>query len=161
MLIAKLIMKTKEKINIVWLKRDLRLQDNEAFENAIKSPYRFLIVYVFENSILNDTHYSERHFNFIKESLYDLNVSLSNYNSKILIVQSEIIPTFNLLLDKYDIKSVFSHQETGISVTYLRDQSFKRYCKNNKIEWKENVNNGIVRGLKNRNGWALSWKIIC
>ena len=30
-------MNTKEKINLVWLKRDLRLHDNEAISKAIKN----------------------------------------------------------------------------------------------------------------------------
>jgi len=36
-------MNTKEKINLVWLKRDLRLHDNEAISNAVKNGKRFLI----------------------------------------------------------------------------------------------------------------------
>ena len=38
----------KEKINLVWLKRDLRLHDNEAISRAIKNGKRFLIFYAFE-----------------------------------------------------------------------------------------------------------------
>ena len=62
----------REHINVVWLKRDLRLQDNEAIFKALKSKKRTIILYVFEHIILNDKHYSERHFNFIKESLKDI-----------------------------------------------------------------------------------------
>jgi len=151
-------MKKKEKINVVWLKRDLRLNDNEAIANALNSSRRVLLLYVFENSLFDDPHYNERHFNFIRESLVDLNISLSSFNSKILIVQSEVIPAINKLLSLYSIDTIFSHQETGILATYFRDQSFKRYCKNNMINWQENVNNGVFRGLKNRKGWALEWK---
>ena len=38
----------KEKINLVWLKRDLRLHDNEDISSAIKSGKRFLIFYALE-----------------------------------------------------------------------------------------------------------------
>ncbi len=148
----------KEKIHIVWLKRDLRLEDNEAIMNAINTGSRVLLLYVLEDSLINDPHYSDRHFHFIKESLIDLNTSLLDYNSKILIVRSEVIQVLNKLLGLYKIDTIFSHQETGILVTYFRDQSLKRFCKNNMITWKENVNNGVFRGLKNRKGWALQWK---
>ena len=40
-------MNIKEEINIVWLKRDLRLQDNEAIFNALSSEKRVLFLYVF------------------------------------------------------------------------------------------------------------------
>ena len=42
----------REEIHVVWLKRDLRLQDNEAIYNALQSNERTLFLYVFENSLL-------------------------------------------------------------------------------------------------------------
>ena len=47
-------MNDRETINIVWLKRDLRLHDNEAIANAIIAKKRFLIVFVFENMLMDD-----------------------------------------------------------------------------------------------------------
>ena len=40
----------KETIDVVWLKRDLRLDDNEAISNALASENRVLFVYIFEDS---------------------------------------------------------------------------------------------------------------
>ena len=51
----------KKHINVVWLKRDLRLQDNEAIFNATKTNIPTLLLYVFEKSLINDSHYSPRH----------------------------------------------------------------------------------------------------
>ena len=73
------------------VKRDLRLHDNEAIANAIIAKKRFLIVFVFENMLMDDPHYSERHWNFIKESLVDINAELDALNTKVLTVQSDII----------------------------------------------------------------------
>lgn len=147
-------MPTKTCINIVWFKRDLRLHDNGAIEFALKEKKPFLFLYCFEPILLNDPHYNSRHWGFIKESLIDLNNELLKYNSKILIVQSDIIPTINGLLEKYKVQNIFSHQETGLLVTYNRDKSFHRFCKNNFISWKENINNGVQRGLSNRDNWS-------
>lgn len=148
----------KESISVVWLKRDLRLDDNEAIQNALASGNRVLLLYVFEPMLLNDPHYSERHWNFIKQSLEDMNLSLSKYDTKILTIQTDIITAFNKLQSQYKVSNVFSHQETGILVTFNRDKSFKRFCKNNLIDWKENINNGIYRGLQNREQWADKWE---
>jgi deoxyribodipyrimidine photo-lyase len=41
----------KKHINVVWFKRDLRLQDNEAFFNATKTGIPTLFLYVFEKSL--------------------------------------------------------------------------------------------------------------
>lgn len=146
-------MNTKPQIHLVWLKRDLRLQDNEAIFNALQSGKRILLLYAFERLLMNDPHYSQRHWDFIKQSLVDLNNELKAYNSKVLIVKSDIIAAVNQLQTKYKITNIYSHQETGLLVTFNRDKSFKRFCKNNLINWHENINNGIQRGLKNRDQW--------
>ncbi len=146
-------MNTKPQVNVVWLKRDLRLHDNEAIFNALKTGRQVLLLYSFEPILMEDAHYSERHWNFIKESLIDLNAGLQPYNSKVLVVQSDIIAAINQLQSHFRISDIYSHQETGILVTYERDKNFKRFCKNNLINWHENINNGVIRGLKDREGW--------
>ena len=148
----------KIEINVVLFKRDLRLQDNEAIHNALVTGRKTLFVFVFEDILLNDPHYSERHWNFIKESLIDLNNSLLAYNSEILIVQSSINRTLQIIQETYKISHLYSHQETGIKVTYDRDKGLKRFALNNMITWIENINNGVFRGLKDRENWIALWE---
>ena len=148
----------KEELNIVWFKRDLRLQDNEAIYNALNSNKRLLFLYVFENTLLNDPHYDERHWNFIKQSLEDLNNELKDYKTRVLCIRTDLINAFNQLLNRYKINTVFSHQETGLLITYNRDKDFTRYCRNNSIKWVENRNNGVLRGLLNREDWIEKWE---
>jgi deoxyribodipyrimidine photo-lyase len=148
----------RKHINVVWFKRDLRLQDNEAIFNAIKTEKPTLLLYVFEQSLENDGHYSSRHWNFIKQSLVDINHQLEKYNTRVLCVNAEVIQAFNTIQESYKIDYVFSHQETGLKITYERDKSFKRFCKNNQVIWHENINNGIFRAMENRNNWVSKWE---
>lgn len=148
----------KEKINLIWLKRDIRLHDNEAISSAIKSGKRFLIFYAFEKILLHDLHYNERHWDFIKQSIVDINKELIGYKSKVLSVSSDIIGLCNQIQNFYAIDTVYSHIETGILTTYVRDKEFKRYCRNNNINWKENINNGVQRGLLHREKWYEDWE---
>ena len=99
----------KEEIHIIWLKRDLRLLDNEAIYNALEANKRVLFLYVFEKSLIEDSHYDERHWGFIKESLKDMNEDLKKFNTKILTVTSEVITAFNQILITHKINTVFSH----------------------------------------------------
>lgn len=151
-------MKNKERIVVVWLKRDLRLHDNEAIFNALESGIRVLFLYVFENLLLEDEHYSKRHWDFIKQSLVDINTSLEQYNTKVLSVTGDIFAVFNQLQSHFRVQQVFSHQETGLLTTFKRDKEFARYCRNNSIEWVENINNGVLRGLLNREDWFDKWE---
>ena len=148
----------REEIVAVWLKRDLRLHDNEAVHTALNSGYKVIIVYLFEPSLIKDDHYSKRHWDFIKQSLLDINEVLHSYNSKVLSISSEVIPFFSYLQTKYKIINVYSHQETGLLKTYNRDKTFKRFCNNNSINWFENINNGVFRARQNRENWKEDWE---
>ena len=78
-----------DKVNLVWLKRDLRLRDHEALFNASADANPILLTYVIEPILLNDPHYDVRHWRFIWQSLQDINQQLAPFNCQLLIhVQS-------------------------------------------------------------------------
>ena len=93
----------QQAINIFWFKRDLRLEDNEALFLACNEDKPLLIVYILEPTLTSESHTSERHLNFIKESLIDLNVQLKSFKTKILLVEDEVIPTFEKLLTHFKL----------------------------------------------------------
>ncbi|WP_313791418.1 deoxyribodipyrimidine photo-lyase [Lacinutrix neustonica] len=151
-------MSNKEELQIVWLKRDLRLTDNEAIYKALYYGKRVLLLYLFEDFLLHDKHYSERHWNFVKQSIEDLNSNLKNNQSKVLAINDTIESCMLKLQKHFNITTVYSHQETGIKKTFDRDLAFLSFCKKNNIQWIENVNNGVFRGIKNRKTWIEDWE---
>ena len=62
----------KPKTNIVWLKRDLRLTDHVPLFEATCRDVQFLVLYLYEPSLMNDSHTDERHWRFIQQSLLDI-----------------------------------------------------------------------------------------
>lgn len=148
-----------QSINIVWFKRDLRLQDHLPLCSALESELSVLLLYFFEPSIIKAPESSHRHWRFVWQSIEDINQQLSRFNThlKLHILHQEVETAFDELQRFYDIKTVFSHQETGLSVTYERDKSFKKYCQQHNIIWKEYQCNGVIRGLKNRSNWNKDW----
>lgn len=144
-------------MNIVWFKRDLRLFDNEALFRALESDKPTLLLYIFEPSLLNDHHYSPRHFDFIKQSLEDLQKQLKSYSTEILIIESEVVDALEKINQIQSISTLFSHQETGIKLTFDRDKAITTFCKKNNILWNEYITNGVKRGLSNRKTWRDDW----
>ncbi len=149
-----------EKINIVWLKRDLRINDHLPIYNAINQNERFLLLYVFEEIFQKDPHYSERHLDFIKQSLFDMNDRLRSYNTSVLISKGNIIDVFDKITKKFMIKKIFCHQETGVYSTYNRDKIVANWCRDKKIDFVEFLQQGVFRGLKNRNDWLKRWNAL-
>jgi deoxyribodipyrimidine photo-lyase len=144
-------------MKIVWFKRDLRLLDNEALHTALSSSGKVLLLYIFEPSLMKDYHYTQRHFDFIKQSLESLQKELLQFHTQILIVEGETTSVFEKLNELLPIKAIYSHQETGIKLTYERDIAVAELLKQHGIVWHEFINNGVIRGLKNRQTWKEDW----
>lgn len=142
---------------VVWFKRDLRLLDHEPLVKAIATGEQILLLYSFEPLWTTDAHYSEKHINFIKQSLEDLQRQLLSNDTKIVVVAHEILSVFNILHQTAPISHIFSYQETGMLMTYERDKSVLKWCKSNDVIWEESIQNGVFRGIKNRKAWKNDW----
>ena len=147
----------KPKTNIVWLKRDLRLTDHAPLYEATFRDEQFLVLYIFEPSLINDRHTDERHWRFIQQSLSDIEKILAKQNKQISIACGEADQIFSELINQYEITNVFSHEETGLKLTYERDKKLKIFFNAKKIKWHEYQTNAVIRGLNNRKTWEKQW----
>lgn len=145
-------------INILWFKRDLRLSDHVPLQLAIEEGTPLLLIYVFEPSVIEAEEYSVRHWRFVWESLENLNSDLKNHQIQIHIFHEEVLNVLEQLKSKFVIQKIFTHEESGIKLTYERDKAVDLFCKKNKIKWVESQTNAVVRGLKNRTDWNEYWK---
>jgi len=150
---------SKEEINIVWLKRDLRTQDHKPLHICEKQNIPYLIIYLFEPDIINHPDTSLRHLQFIYHSLTEMNHKQSRYNRTVNLCYAGVDEVFTFLSEQYQIKSVYSYQESGINLTYVRDKKVAIYFKKNKINWVQYQRDGIARGITNRDGWDKNWYV--
>ncbi|MGC6422334.1 MAG: FAD-binding domain-containing protein [Flavobacteriaceae bacterium] len=148
----------KPPISIVWFKRDLRLQDHAALAAALSQKWPVLLLYVFEPILYEESHCSERHWTFIKQSLQDLNLQLEKYQTTVMTVTGAFLDIIARIAQLADIKALYSHQETGLSVTYQRDLAVKAYCEQVQIPWQEYHQQGVFRGMSNRKEWLARWE---
>ena len=146
-----------EPTNLVWLKRDLRTQDHAPFRAAEKEGATYRAIYIFEPSIIKHPDSALRHQQFIYHSISELNETLRLYNRKINIFYGEALEVFDFLTSKFNIQTVFSHQETGVELTWQRDKKVSYFFKKQGVLWKEFQRDGILRGITNRNGWDKHW----
>ena len=149
-------MTDKPNINVVWLKRDLRLSDHEPLTQSIKSGLT-LLYYVFEPLLLEDPHYDERHWRFVWQSIQDINTQLAQYNSSVYVYIGDAINGLNEINNVFTINQLYSHEEVGLLSTFTRDKAVKSWCNNKNINWYETPYAGIIRGKKNRQQWDQNW----
>lgn len=153
-------MQKREKINVVWFKRDLRLSDHQPLKRAAGSELPTLLLYLFEPSLVNDPHYGDRHWRFVWESLEEIRKNLRQHGCEILIACEAAEKTFEKINSHYDIQTIFSHEETGINLTYQRDLAMADRFRKWGVDWEESPTNAVQRGLMNRDGWRKTWKSI-
>jgi len=144
-------------VHVVWFKRDLRLRDHAPLKEALRVGHPVLLLYIWEPSLLQDRHYSARHWRFVGESIRCLNEQLLPYQASVRQVVGEVVTTLEQLHQQYSIAALYSHEETGLRITYQRDKQVKVFCRSNGILWQEYQTNGVQRGLKNRSTWKEDW----
>lgn len=143
---------SKQAINIVWLKRDLRTQDHEPFKNAENSKLPTLVVYILDPKVIFSQGRSLRHLQFIYKSLTELQKKIP-----IQILYGDTQEIFEKFSKEQAIANIFSYQEIGTKNTFSIDLNLKEFCKQNKINWQEYQYSGIIRGKQNRINWDKDW----
>ncbi|MFK7924338.1 MAG: FAD-binding domain-containing protein [Bacteroidia bacterium] len=140
-------------INIVWLKRDLRLSDHAPLKAAAESGLPVLILYCFEPSLIAAEDYALRHWRFIWQSLEDMQQRLSERSISILIAHREVPDVLAQISTEYHIQEIFSTQESGLQITYDRDKAVARWCREQGVKWEEFAYGGVIRALHDRKTW--------
>ena len=151
--------KKLEKVNLVWLKRDIRTQDHAVLKAAESSGLPYLICYCYEPTLISYPDSSLRHRRFVYQSLLNIRQSLSTYDKQVVLFYGEALDVFKDLSKQLSILTIFSCQESGTQITWNRDKSVAKFCKSNDIQWEEKQMNGVQRGIRDRKKWDRSWYV--
>lgn len=142
----------KQKICLVWLKRDLRVIDHAPLFYASRRGLPVLVLYCFEPSFQKNYDWDIRHWRFVYESLVDLKNKLPVHWT-----YGEVVDCFEDILTTFDVDSIFCHEETGTEITFDRDKRVRNWCRASGISLKEFQNGGVIRGLRDRSQWQRLW----
>jgi deoxyribodipyrimidine photo-lyase len=149
----------KQPMNIVWLKRDIRTQDHAPLQAAQDAGISYRIIFLFEPDWITHPDTSIRHLQFQYHSLLDFNQRLKPFYRGADVFHANAVQVFKHLLANHEVKNVFSYQESGVQLTWNRDKAVAELLSGNGADWKEFQVNGVVRGIKNRDGWDKQWYV--
>ena len=147
---------SKQSVTVIWFKRDLRLRDHEPLYRAVEKNENILPLFCWEPSLIADPHMDMRHWQFIQQSIDDINAQLPS-DARLLTLHCEVIDALELIAQHYAISAVRSYQEIGLSVTHNRDISVSNYLKKKKINHIESQYGAVMRGLPHREQWQQNW----
>lgn len=101
-----------KKVSIFWFRRDLRLNDNVGFSEALKSGLPVLPIFIFDTDILSKLHKNDARVSFIHETLQKMrNELVADFNSSLAFYHNNPISVFNELSLKYDIETVHTNHD--------------------------------------------------
>jgi len=146
---------------LLWFKRDLRVVDHAALCAATEAG-EMLAVFIWEPAVhgtgaavVDDC--SGRHRKFIAQSLDGLRGDLSGLGGDLLELHGHPVDALAAIHAAWPFGRLVSHQETGNAATFERDRQVAEWCSVHNVLWEEYTQDGVIRRLKSRNGWAKRW----
>lgn len=100
-----------DKINIFWFRRDLRLHDNHALFQALKSGKKVLPIFIFDKNILEKLPKNDARITFIHQQLTNINFQLKKIGSGLHIFFGKPTEVYKDLVKNLNIKSVFANRD--------------------------------------------------
>ena len=146
-------------MQIVWFKRDLRVQDHEPLHRAAQCG-PVLPLYIVEPELWQQPDMSGRHWAFVRESLIALREDLTRLGQTLVVRHGEAADVLKTLCMQHRVAAVWSHQETGNAWTYRRDRAVRELLSRSGIPWHQPRQHGVVRGPLDRDGWSRQWEAL-
>jgi deoxyribodipyrimidine photo-lyase len=130
---------------LVWLRRDLRLQDHPALNQAMQDAQKISFAFVFDTTILKSLPKDDRRLTFIWQSLLDiqseLNQMVEKYhaapqNIQVICLHGEPVAEIPKLAEALKVDVVYSNEDYEPSAI-KRDTSIQSKLKYQNIEFKQ------------------------
>lgn len=123
----------KYNISLFIFRRDLRIEDNTALIEALKSSHLVIPIFILDSrQIIRNKYKSENAIQFMVESLLDLDDQLRKYKGKLYIFFGIAEKVISKLIKQQKIDALYFNKDYS-PFSIKRDKSIKRISKENKI----------------------------
>jgi deoxyribodipyrimidine photo-lyase len=124
-----------KKVSIFWFRRDLRLDDNVGFLEALKGDYPVLPLFIFDKDILDKLPENDARVTFIFETLQEMRKELQDdYDSSLAMFHDTPEKVFKSLVKDYQVQEVFTNRDYE-PYAKERDTSIKELLSKNDISF--------------------------
>lgn len=147
----------KQKVVVLWFKRDLRITDHRPAAMAIAHGLPVLCLYVYEPDLLQHPDSDIRHWRFAHQSIGQLDQYLQTFHQRVLEWYGNVLDVLEYIQRHFSIEAIYSHEEIGVGISFERDKAVAKWCHHHGAKWIESPTNGIIRSLKSRKSWQTKW----
>jgi len=125
-----------KKISIFWFRRDLRLDDNVGFLEALKGDYPVLPIFIFDEEILSKLPEDDARVTFIHDTLQTMrNVLQKEYNSSLAMFYGKPIDILKNLTEDYEVMSLYTNRDYE-PYAKVRDKKVSEFLNEKDIEFR-------------------------
>jgi len=125
-----------KKVAVFWFRRDLRLDDNIGFLEALKSDYPVLPIFIFDTEILDKLPKDDARVTFIHETLENMRQTLqTEHNSSIALFHGKPITIIENLAKEYEIQAVYTNHDYE-PYARERDNKIEAFLKDKNVDFK-------------------------
>jgi len=122
-----------KKVNIFWFRRDLRLDDNVGFYNALQSKNPVLPIFIFDSEILKKLPKVDARVSFIFETLQKMRIELQdNFESSIAIYHGKPKTIFEEILNDFEVEEVYTNHDYE-PYARERDEEIKEFLSDKNV----------------------------
>ena len=150
-------MSNKRQRALVWFKRDLRVHDHAPLV-AARSYTDALAIFIIEPEWLKSPDCDASHADFALACLTELRAALAERGLPLLVRVGNAVAVLTQLQHEVGFSHLLSHEETGAAWSYAPDRQVAAWCASTRIQWQQFTQTGVIRGLRNRTGWARRWQ---
>lgn len=144
-------------LQLVWYKRDLRIADHAPLAGAIAAG-PIVAVYVHEPEQQHAADRDVRHEVVLREALDELDAAFQARGGHLVELHGTLPDVFDALHHRLPYTAIWAHEETWNALSYARDRRVRAWAKHAGVTMHELPNNGVVRRLASRDGWADTWQ---
>lgn len=136
----------KEKVNIFWFRRDLRLTDNVGLHYALSNNLPVVAIFIFDPNILDqlENRY-DRRVDYFHQALTEMNKILIAQGSNLFTYHGSPQEIFQYLMQQYDIQQVFCNRDYEPSAI-SRDNQIENMLLSHSITFKSFKDQVIFEG---------------
>ena len=136
----------KEKVNIFWFRRDLRLTDNVGLHYALSNNLPVVAIFIFDPNILDqlENRY-DRRVDYFHQALTEMNKILIAQGSNLFTYYGGPQEIFQYLMQQYDIQQVFCNRDYEPSAI-SRDNQIENMLLSHSITFKSFKDQVIFEG---------------
>jgi len=99
------------KINVFWFRRDLRLEDNTALDNALGAGLPVLPIFIFDTNILEELPRDDARVSFIYDNLEGIDKELKKPGSSLYVNEGDPVEVWKKLTASFDIDCVYINRD--------------------------------------------------